>query len=123
MNDQLEVFHLELSPPNLIVIPQGSSLQFLYNDVQIESNKILNVLNEPEYQNVIIDLSQVHYLDTIIISTLTRLVQQASQTGGQAVFCNACTNMEDILKRIKVGSYWPLFELRDSALAYINSEC
>lgn len=121
MNDHLEVFRVELHPPNLIVIPQGSSLQFLYNDVQIESNKILNILNEQEFQNVIIDLSQVKYLDSIIISSLTRLLQQARQTGGQAVFCNACENMQTILKRIKVGTFWPLFEFRESALAFINT--
>ncbi|QDT89992.1 STAS domain-containing protein [Gimesia algae] len=121
MVDQFEIFKVELCGPNLIVIPQGSTLHFLYSNVQIESNKVLKLLSSPELKNVIVDLFKVNHLDSIIISSLIRLLQHARQTGGQAVFCNACENMQDLLRCIKVGSYWPLFESREAAIQGVSS--
>lgn len=122
MTDKFEIFKVELYPPHFILIPQGSTLQYLYSNVQVESNKLLNLFKSPEYKNVIIDLSQVEYLDSIIITSIIRLVQSANQSGGQAVFCNACENMQQILKCIKVGTYWPLFDTREEALAAISPD-
>ena len=119
MLDNFEIYEIEVSPPNLVVTPQGSTLQFLYSNVQIESNKILSLFNSPEIKNVIIDLTKVDYLDSIIISSMIRLLQHARQTGGQAVFCNACEDMQNILKNIKLGTLWPLFETREEAISYI----
>ncbi|MDF1746656.1 STAS domain-containing protein [Gimesia sp.] len=121
MIDQLEIFKVELCGPNLIVIPQGSTLHFLYSNVQIESNKVLKILNSPELKNVIIDLFKVEYLDSIIISSIIRLLQHAKQTGGHAVFCNACENMQNLLQCIKVGTYWPLFESREAAIQAVSA--
>ncbi|MCA9007062.1 MAG: STAS domain-containing protein [Planctomycetaceae bacterium] len=121
MVDQLEIFKVELCAPNLIVIPQGSTLHFLYSNVQIESNKVIKLFSRPELKNVIIDLYRVDHLDSIIISSIIRLLQQAKQTGGQAVFCNACENMQNILECIKIGTYWPLFNSREAALQAVNS--
>lgn len=119
MVNQLEIFKVELCGPNLIVIPQGSTLHFLYSNVQIESNKVLKLFSIPELKNVIIDLFKVDHLDSIIISSIIRLLQQAKQTGGQAVFCNACENIQNLLQCIKVGTYWPLFETREAAIQAI----
>ena len=119
MLDNFEIYEIEVSPPNLVVTPQGSTLQFLYSNVQIESNKILSLFNSPEIKNVIIDLTKVDYLDSNIISSMIRLLQHARQTGGQAVFCNACEDMQNILKNIKLGTLWPLFETREEAISYI----
>ncbi|MCA9020007.1 MAG: STAS domain-containing protein [Planctomycetaceae bacterium] len=121
MVDHLEIFKVELCAPNLIVIPQGSTLHFLYSNVQIESNKVIKLFSRPELKNVIIDLYRVDHLDSIIISSIIRLLQQAKQTGGQAVFCNACENMQNILECIKIGTYWPLFNSREAALQAVNS--
>ncbi|MCA9006444.1 MAG: STAS domain-containing protein [Planctomycetaceae bacterium] len=121
MVENLEIFEVEVSAPNLVVIPQGSTLQFLYSNVQIESNKVLRLFDAPEIKNVIIDLSKVDYLDSIIIGSIIRLLQRARQTGGQAVFCNACENMQNILKCIKVGSLWPLYGTREDAVTAVST--
>ncbi len=120
MTENLEIFAVEQSAPNLIVIPQGSTLQFQYSNVQIESNKVLRLFDLPEIKNVLIDLSHVEYLDSIIIGAIIRLLQRARQTGGQAVFCSACDNMQNILKCIKVGTLWPLYDSREAALAALS---
>ncbi|MFK7777036.1 MAG: STAS domain-containing protein [Gimesia sp.] len=120
MIEHLEIFEVELTPPNLIVVPQGSTIQFQYSNVQVESNKVLRLLDAPEIKNVIIDLNRVEYLDSILIGAIIRLLQRAKQSGGQAVFCNACENMQNILSCIKVGTLWPLFDVREEAVAAVS---
>ncbi|MCH9727523.1 MAG: STAS domain-containing protein [Planctomycetes bacterium] len=122
MVENLEIFEVELTAPNLIVVPQGSTLQFQYSNVQIESNKVLRLLDAPEIKNVIIDLNQVEYLDSILIGAIIRLLQRAKQAGGQAVFCQACENMQNILSCIKVGTLWPLFDSREEAIAALSEK-
>lgn len=121
MVENFEVFEVELSAPNLVVIPLGSTLQFQYSNIQIESNKVLRLLNLTEIKNVIIDLSKVDYLDSAIINSIIRLLQKARQTGGHAVCCNACENMQNILKCIKLGALWPLFDTREEAINHIST--
>lgn len=121
MVENLEIFDVELVTPNLVVVPLGSTLQFQYSNVQVEANKVLRLFDSPDIKNVVIDLSRVDYLDSIIIGSLIRLLQRARQTGGQAVFCNACENMQNILKCIKIGTLWPLFESREEALAAVSA--
>ncbi|QDT44794.1 STAS domain protein [Gimesia alba] len=120
MVENLEIFGIEQAAPNLVVIPQGSTMQFQYSNVQVESNKVLRLFDAPEVKNVIIDLSEVNYLDSIIIGAIIRLLQRAKQTGGHAVFCNACDNMQNILKCIKVGTLWPLYDSREAAITALN---
>jgi len=121
MVENFEVFEVELSAPNLVVIPKGSTLQFMYSNVDVESNKVLKLFNSAEIKNVIIDLSKVDYLDSGILNSIIRFLMQARQTGGQAVCCNACHNMQNILKCIKVGDLWPLFDTREEAITYITT--
>lgn len=120
MVENLEIFEVEQTAPNLVVVPLGSTLQFQYSNVQVESNKVLRLFDAPDVKNVIIDLSRVDYLDSIIIGAIIRLLQRARQTGGQAVFCSACDNMQNILKCIKVGTLWPLYDSREDALAALS---
>lgn len=120
MIEKLDIFEVEQVEQNLIVVPQGSTLQFQYSNVQIESNKVLRMLDAPEVRNVIIDLTYVEYLDSIIIGAIIRLLQRAKQSGGQAVFCNACENMQNILKCIKIGTLWPLYDSREAAITALT---
>ena len=120
MIEKLDIFEVEQVDQNLVVVPQGSTLQFQYSNVQIESNKVLRMLDAPEVRNVIIDLTYVEYLDSIIIGAIIRLLQRAKQSGGQAVFCNACENMQNILKCIKIGTLWPLYDSREAAITALT---
>jgi|GEM_PF-2531630 len=77
-------FEVVLSAPHLILIPQGPTLQILYRNLQIESNKLLRLFNTSEMKNLVIDLKKIDYLDSVIINSITRLLQQTRQTGGQS---------------------------------------
>ena len=116
-----EVFHVERADATLVVIPQGAGLNFRYPDVHRESNELFRMLDGPDVEHVLIDLSAVDYIDSVIIGAIIRLLQKARQRRGQAVFCCASESMREILKSIKIGTLWPLYDTREKALAAIAS--
>ena len=113
------VFHVDHTGPTMIVSPRGPAMNYLYKDVHTESNGLLEEFLLNKRSHVVVDLSQVDYIDSIIIGSLIRLLQKARTSGGQAVFCSASANMQSILSCIKIGSLWPLFATREEALASI----
>ncbi|MBW3542508.1 MAG: STAS domain-containing protein [Planctomycetes bacterium] len=120
MPDPTVVFKVERAAPTLVVIPQGPALKFPYPEVHRESNDVFRLLDEPALKNVLIDLSAVDYVDSVIIGSIIRLLQKAKLKRGKACFCRASQQMYEILKSIKIGSLWPLFDTREEALAAMN---
>ena len=115
-----KVFVTELVGETLIVNPQGPAMDFPYQQVHIDANATIRLLDDQSTKNVLIDLSDVEYLDSIIIGSLIRMLQQIKMSGGLALFCCASEQMQDILKSIKIGTLWPLHPDRESALAAID---
>ena len=122
MSQTREVFLVEQVGGTLVVVPQGPALNFRYPDVHRESNELFRMMDGPDLNNVVIDLSAVDYVDSVIIGSIIRLLQKARVRRGRAVFCSASEAMQEILKSIKIGTMWPLFATRAEALAAIESE-
>jgi anti-sigma B factor antagonist len=115
------VFQVEGAEEVMVVVPLGPAINFLYRDVHGESNGLMEEFELQGYRHVLIDLSRVDYVDSIIIGALIRLLQKARTSGGQAVFCCASENMQDVLKCIKIGTLWPHFAARDEAVEAIRA--
>jgi anti-anti-sigma factor len=95
-------------------------MNFQYTDVHLESNELFRIIDEPELDNVLVDLGAVTYIDSIIISSLLRVLTKSRQSGGKGVFCCANDEVKEVLSCIQVGRLWPLFETRDEALAEVE---
>ena len=120
MSNPQKVFETEQLGNILIVIPQGAALNFTYQQVHVDSNALLAKLADKSIEHILIDLEFVEYIDSIIIGAIIRMLQKIKMSGGKAVFCNASEQMQEILKSIKIGTLWPLFESRELAIADIN---
>lgn len=121
MPDPNKVFKVERQGNILIVLPQGPALQFQHKDVHFETNALHRCLDEPELQNVVVDLSAVDYVDSVIISSLLRCLTRAKQKRGRSAFCFASTNMRALLKCIQIGKLWPEYPTRDEAIAFLQA--
>lgn len=121
MADPEKVFKLEREGNTLIVLPQGPALQFQHNEVHLESNALYRALDSPGMLHVVIDLQSVDYVDSVIISSILRCLTKCKQRRGKSVFCNASENMTELLKCIRIGKLWPLFDSREEALQAVNS--
>ncbi len=122
MPDPSKVFKITRLPHTLVIVPQGATMNFQYTDVHLESNELFRIIDEPGLDNVLIDLGAVTYIDSIIISSLLRVLTKSRQLGGKGVFCCANDEVKEVLSCIQVGRLWPLFDTRDLALAEVEPE-
>ena len=122
MPDPEKVFHIDRVGETLVIAPQGPTMDFQYNDVHLDSNSLLRVLDEPDLKNVVIDMNVVNYIDSIIISSVLRVLTKSRQLGGKGVFCCASDEVKEVLSCIQIGRLWPLFETREEALAEVEPE-
>ena len=122
MPDPTKVFQIARLPQTLVIVPQGATLKFQYTDVHLESNELFRIIDEPQLKNVLIDLGAVTYIDSIIISSLLRVLTKSRQLGGKGVFCCASNEVQEVLSCIQIGRLWPLFETREEALAEVEPE-
>ena len=116
-----KVFEIERQGRTLILLPQGPSLNFRYQDIHLTTNEVYRILAEPEVDHLIVDLADVQHLDSIIISSILRLLTKAKTNGGEAIFCTASKSMSRVLRGIKIGEVWQYFPTRSQALAAIAS--
>ncbi|MEC9008251.1 MAG: STAS domain-containing protein, partial [Planctomycetota bacterium] len=117
MPDPTKVFKIARLSRTLVIVPQGATMNFQYTDVHLESNELYRIIDEPQLENVLIDLGAVEYIDSIIISSLLRVLTKSRQLGGKGVFCCANNEVQEVLSCIQIGRLWPLFETREEALA------
>jgi len=122
MADPEKVFKVERVGETLVVLPQGPALHFQHHEVHVESNALYRALDTPGMKNVVVDLCDVDYVDSVIISSILRCLTKTKQRRGKSVFCNASENMKELLKSIKLGKLWPNFASREEALAFINGD-
>ncbi|MDP7275925.1 MAG: STAS domain-containing protein [Planctomycetaceae bacterium] len=122
MPDPSKVFQIVRLASTLVVVPQGATMNFQYTDVHLESNELFRILDEPNIKNVLIDLGAVDYIDSIIISSLLRVLTKSRQLGGKGVFCCASDDVKEVLKCIQIGRLWPLFDTREEALGEVENE-
>ncbi len=122
MPDPSKVFKIARLTHTLVIVPQGATMNFQYTDVHLESNELFRIIDEPGLDNVLIDLGAVTYIDSIIISSLLRVLTKSRQLGGKGVFCCANDEVKEVLSCIQVGRLWPLFDTRDLALAEVEPE-
>ncbi len=116
MRDPEKVFKIERLDDTLVVMPQGPTLEFAYNEVHLESNALVQIADEPGLTNLVVDLRDVDYIDSVIISSVLRLLTRTKQNGGKSVFCHASSAMKEILQCIRLGKLWPHFDTREEAL-------
>ena len=93
IRDPDKVFKVERLGDTLIVLPQGPTLNFMYQEVHLESNSLRQIVDDPHVVNAVIDLRDVNYLDSLIISSLLRVLTKTKRSGGAAVFCNGSDEM------------------------------
>lgn len=107
------IFKTELYGDAVIVSPLGDFQDFFYQDIQIETNKVNQLLNAFPYRNVVVDFSQVPIVGSIILDACIGFCRNAK---GKAALCSATADMWDIVQQMNLHSIWPCFNTRTEAL-------
>ncbi len=107
------IFRTELYGDAIIVSPMGDFRDFFYQDIQIETNKVTQLLTAFPYRHVIIDFSQVPIVGSIILDACITFCRSAK---GKAALCSATADMWGIIAQMNLHSIWPCFGSRTEAL-------
>ena len=116
-----KVFKLERDHDVLLVTPLGDAGSFRYHDVHQESNIALQVLEDPTLKHVVIDLSCEQVLGSIIISVVVKLCRKVGAKDGKAAFCNASSDMQEVLKTMNLTRLWAYHETRAEAIKAVRA--
>ncbi|MEW4530559.1 FHA domain-containing protein [Maioricimonas sp. JC845] len=114
---QHQIFSVEIEGDTVVVTPKGDTQRFMYRDIQLEANRVKDVLTTYRYQNLIVDFGRVDLVGTIIIESLTGFCRSVK---GQAVMCSASEPMKESLQSMNLTSIWPLYETREEAVSALN---
>jgi anti-anti-sigma factor len=114
--EPLKIFQVQGEGRTLIVIPQAESYGFRYTDVHLESNKLLQVMAGPDFDNLIVDFGALHYFGSEFIGALIRLARTTCDSGGRVALCNASDKMLQVLTNMRLNKLWPYFDTRAEAL-------
>jgi anti-anti-sigma regulatory factor len=111
---QHQVFPVEESGETLIVTPQGDIRDFFYQDIHLESNRVIHILQQYQFTHLIVDYSQVQIVGSIVLDAVASFCRSAR---GRAVQCGACPEMLSVLETTNFTTIWPHFATRAEALS------
>lgn len=128
MTDQVNVFEWEREGSVLLVIPQGSMMEFRDDQLRNAYNDTYRMITEPSVQHLLVDFSKMAYFGSTFVGMLIRLAKKIRLDGGEAVLCNLSDNMKDLMKTMmllenqKTDFYWVPHDNREGAMAFLQGK-
>ena len=116
-----KVFLVEAKGDALIVSPTGEAFEFRHSLVISEMNTILELLEEPETQNLVIDLGREEYYGSVIIGAVNSMVNKVLDRGGRVATCNASEEMQNVIRIMNLTERWPNYPSRRKALKAVKA--
>lgn len=110
---QHAVFPIEEAGDTLIVRPQGDIRQFFYQDIQMESNRIIHLLQTYPFRSVLIDFRDIQEVGSIVTESIAGFCRTASVG---AAMCEAPPRFLETLRSTKLFEVWPYYSTRMEAL-------
>ena len=98
----------------------GALVCMLDGEVNITTSPELRKAFEGIIKNnetkVLIDFSQVGYIDSSGLATLIEMLQRLKKSGGKLVFCNMSQKVKNVFEITKLDKLFSICESRDEAL-------
>ncbi len=110
---QHQVFPVAEEGDVLIVCPQGDIKEFFYQDIHLESNRIVHLLQAHKYRSVVIDYSGARLLGSIVLDAVATICRTARDGATQ---CCAGPDLSGLLETTKFNSIWPYYPTRAEAV-------
>jgi anti-anti-sigma factor len=113
------VYLVDLVGDTLVVKPRGDAAGFSIQAVNSEMATIMGIARDPAVKHLIVDLGGGNYFGSIILGSLVQLNQQIRTQGGRAGLCAASTDMQDVLRLMKLDQMWEMFPTLSAGLSAI----
>jgi pSer/pThr/pTyr-binding forkhead associated (FHA) protein len=114
-----QVFPVSIAGDTLIVSPQGDIREFFYQDIHLESNKVVHLLQAHPFQQVLVDFSQVSLVGSVILDAVATFCRTAR---GGAAMCAASPELLSVLETMNFPSIWPYYPTQEEALRALHAQ-
>jgi anti-anti-sigma factor len=114
--DRHEVFLVEVHGDTLVVTPRGDAAGFPVNTVNGEQAAVAELARHPAIKHVIVDLGRANYFGSVILGGIVQLAQIVHARQGRSALCHASSDMQDVLRLMKLDQMWEFFPNLRSAL-------
>lgn len=121
-----QVLKTEQGEHTIVVSPQGEAFGFRYTDIQTEYNRIYQLFEQPEIKNLVVDFSQIEFIDSTFIGVCLSLAKKAKLCKGQSRLCGINENVRELLKKSQLiendrfDFLWSECPTREDALAELE---
>jgi len=116
------VFTTKAIDDTLVIIPQGDSTGFRYNDIHAETNAIITLIGRQKCRRLVINFSSVEIVGSIMISAIIKLARKITSQKGQAAFCCASDTMQEVMQSMNLTRLWPYYETQEEAIASFEAD-
>jgi anti-anti-sigma regulatory factor len=111
------IFPVQLLPQVMVVMPVGGIRTASYQDIQLESNIVTQILHtRASLPHVVVDLQQADAIDSIVINAVMAMCRAAA---GKSALCGGAGKVVDVLAEMNLTRLWPHFATRDEALRHV----
>lgn len=128
MSNDKKVFDFEQAGNVLVVIPNGTFMEFRDNDIRNAYNDTYRLLSAPDIKHLLVDFTKLTYFGSTLVGILIQLAKKARMGGGEAVLCHLTPDMQNVMKSLmllentKTNFYWVSYPTREVALTTLANK-
>ncbi|OYW24456.1 MAG: hypothetical protein B7Z55_02140 [Planctomycetales bacterium 12-60-4] len=104
----------------LVVVPMGDAAGFSVTAVASEMSVVKSLVESEATKHLVVDLSRGNYFGSIVLGNLISLGTVIRDRGGRIALCGASTDMQDVLRLMKLEQMWEMYPDRTAAMRVIS---
>ena len=104
----------------LVVTIAKELLGFDYQRLQVEGERVLNLLRSRDAPKVVVDLHQSDYITSAVLGWFLILWKRIRERNGRMVLCGLSAYALEIFKVTSLDNLWPICSSKEEALAAIR---
>ena len=114
------IFEIEHSGDTIIVIPSVDLRELEYQRIEEGARKILDLLNGPGLENVVLDFHKTDYYGSTALGFFVKLWTRVRKRNGRMAFCNVSDHEKEMLQITHLDQLWPICSSRIEAMKAVK---
>lgn len=110
---QNKIFAVEFYHDTVIIVPQGGSQSFFYNEIHIEASRVMDVIAFHGFKHVVVDFSRSETIGHNLLESLNLFCRAVS---GKSALCSANAKTYSTLKSSSLMKLFDHYATRQDAL-------
>lgn len=113
LTQQNRIFRTRIFGETIVVLPQGDSQEFFYQDIHVEANRVVDVIKRRNIRHVVIDFSESETVGHILVESLSSFCRSVP---GKSALSSCTVATYEMLHMTKLFNIWPHYQTREEAL-------